>query len=300
MRRTPTLLCEPNVSEGRDPDRIRRLADSLSEAPVDLVHCSADPDHNRMVLAYRGEPDHVVAATVALARAAFEEIDLRLHEGRHPRVGALDVVPFVAEAGDDEAEDLASGACRKFGRAVGALGVPVFFYERSASAPHRRPLPAVRRGGFEGLAEKMERTEWRPDEGPPVPHPSAGAVIAGVRHPLVRFNVNLADPDPSAAITIAAAIRESSGGLPNVRALGLALTRRSLSQVTMNLTDYRVTSLARAYEAVRERAAAAGVEIAGVEVIGPIPQAALAGVGPDIMKALDPTQILQPVEDEIA
>jgi len=292
------LLCEPNVSEGRDTASIDALTEAVRSAGVELVHSSADPDHNRMVLAYRGLPDAVVEATTRLATEAFARIDLTRHEGQHPRIGALDVVPFVAERHEPDRHAAALEACRAFGARVGAGGVPVFYYEDAATAPHRCPLPAVRSGGFEGLADKMASDKWRPDEGPSLPHPAAGAVIAGVRPPLVRFNVNLADPDVETARAIASAIRASSGGLTGVRALGLTLSHRGLTQVTMNLTDYHTTSLARVYEEVATRAFAVGVGIVGTEVIGPIPRAALAGVGADILDDLDPNQILEPAEDE--
>jgi len=285
------LLCEPNISEGRDPTRMDALAAAVSSTPgVQLIHRSADPDHHRMVLAYTGDPAAVVEATKRLAEEAFAWIDLREHDGRHPRVGALDVVPFVALDGLPEEEALA--ACRAFGSWVGLRGVPVFYYERSATSPARRPLPALRAGGFERLAARMRQPGWAPDEGPRVPHPTAGAVIAGVRAPLVRFNVNLDTADPGPAREIARAVRESTGGLPRVRALGFELARRGLTQVSMNLTDYRTTSLTDAYAAVRREAAARGVEIAGVEVIGPVPAPALEGVPADILAVLTTDQVL--------
>ncbi|MDX1395928.1 MAG: glutamate formimidoyltransferase [Gemmatimonadota bacterium] len=291
------LLCEPNISEGRDARRVEAFAEVVARSPgVRLIHRSDDPDHNRMVLAYLGRADDVVEATLRLAAEVFEQIDLRTHEGRHPRIGALDVVPFVPSAVAGEAGTRAAlAACRRVGGAVGELGVPVFYYEDAATAPHRRALPDVRRGGLEGLASRMETPEWRPDEGPTVIHPAAGAVIVGVRRPLIRFNVNLGDADPAVAQAIARAIRESSGGLPGVRALGLALASRGESQVTMNLTDYRRTSLAVLHEAVVSRAAARGVDVVGTEVIGPIPRAALVGVASDILEGLETGQILDHV-----
>lgn len=285
------LLCEPNISEGRDPDRISRLVESVrASSGVELLHASADPDHHRLVLAYRGEPDAVMRATVALAEVAFSEIDLRTHVGVHPRVGALDVVPFVRSSNTSEA--CALEACREFGREIGARGVPVFFYERSATSVERSALPAVRAGQFEGLQEKMKDPAWKPDEGPPTPHPSAGAVITGVREPLVRFNVNLASSDPSTARNIAAIIRASSGGLPHVRALGIPLERRGQSQVTINLTRYRETPLALVVDRVLEEAQRAGVAVVGTEAIGLIPRDALDGIDAEALN-------LEMVEDQI-
>lgn len=288
---TPLLLCEPNVSEGRDLARLDAFAEAVDAAPgVRLIHRSADPDHHRMVLAYLGPPGAVVEATRRLAVEAFRRIDLRVHRGRHPRLGALDVVPFVRLGGLPEEEALE--ACRTFGEWVGARGIPVYYYERSATAPERRALPAVRAGGFEGLAARMEDPRWRPDSGPSEVHPTAGAVITGVRDPLVRFNVDLATPDPDSARAIAREIRESGGGLPSLRALGFELPSRGLTQVSMNLTDFRTTSLVDAYAAVRDRARARGVGIAGVEVIGPVPSEALRGAPADILDVLDEDQVL--------
>ena len=188
---------------------------------IELVHRSADPDHHRMVLAYLGDPGSVVEASIALASEVYDALDLRHHRGEHPRTGALDVVPFVRGPGCSEAAALK--ASRAFGEWSAARGVPVFFYERSAASPLRASLPRIRAGQFEGLEEKLARPEWRPDLGPPAPHPSAGAVVTGVRAPLVRFNVNLHTRNPRPARRIAAAIRASGGGLPHVRALGISL-----------------------------------------------------------------------------
>lgn len=286
------LLCEPNVSEGRDRARMDRFAGAVTGTPgVELLHRSADPDHHRMVLAYRGAPDAVLAATKALAERVFEEIDLASHRGVHPRLGALDVVPFVPLRAGGEVAALET--CRAFGTWVGERGVPVFYYERAATRPERRALPHVRREGFETLAARLLEPAWAPDEGPPEAHPRLGAVITGVRGPLVRFNVNLGYADPTVARAVARAIRESSGGLPSVRALGLALPARGLSQVSMNLTDYRRTTMARAYERVRREAERHGAPVAGTEVIGPVPEDALAGLPDEVRAAIAPDQILR-------
>lgn len=289
---TGRLLCEPNVSEGRDADRVDAFASVVRSTPgIRLIHCSADPDHNRMVLAYVGDPDSVLEASRRLAEEVFARLDLREHLGQHPRLGVLDVVPFVALYGLDP--EIALQRCRRFGAWVGECGVPVYYYEAAATRPERRALPDVRSGGFEGLADRMRDPAWAPDAGPSEPHPTAGAVITGVRGPLVRFNVNLGTPDPAGARAIARAIRASSGGLPALRALGLELPNRGQTQVTMNLTDYARTSLATAYAAVRDGARARGIDVVGVEVIGPLPRAALEGVPPDILEALDAEQILE-------
>jgi len=280
------------VSEGRDAARVAAFADSVGSTDgVRLMHCSADPDHNRMVLAYVGEADAVIEASRRLAAEVFDRIDLREHEGQHPRLGALDVVPFVALDGLDT--EIALRRCRQFGEWVGERGVPVYYYESAATRPERRALPAVRFGGFEHLASRMLDSDWAPDAGPPVPHPTAGAVITGVRGLLVRFNVNLETPDPAGARAIAREIRAASGGIPAVRALGLELARRGQSQVSMNLIDYERTSLATAYAAVCGGARARGLRVVGTEVIGPVPRAALEGVPSDILEGIDSDQILE-------
>lgn len=275
------LLCEPNICEGRDPERIEALTRTVADEGVEVVHASADADHHRMVLAYRGAPDRVVAATTALVSRAAAEIDLRDHRGVHPRIGVVDVIPFVPLEGSSEEEALA--ACRAVGRWVGEAGIPVFYYEAAATAEHRRALPAIRSGQFEGLTEKMQRAEWAPDEGPDEPHPTAGALVVGVRGPLVRFNVNLETEDLEPARRIAARIRESGGGLPRVRALGLSLASRGLTQVSMNLTDFEVTGLAIVYDRIKTEAEALGVSLADAELIGPVPRRALEGVETEAM-----------------
>ena len=287
------LLCEPNVSEGRDAARMNRFAAAVAAtADVELVHRSADPDHHRMVLAYLGDPGGVVEASIALASEVYAALDLGRHRGAHPRIGALDVVPFVRGPGCRETAALE--ASRAFGEWAAARGVPVFFYERSASSPERASLPCIRAGQFEGLTEKLARPEWRPDLGPPTPHPSAGAVVTGVRAPLVRFNVNLDTRDPGPARRIAAAIRASGGGLPHVRALGISLARRGLTQVSVNLTRHAITSLSTVHDRIAAGARAEGVALAGSEFIGPVPADALRGLDPRRLDAdLDPDQILE-------
>lgn len=281
------------MSEGRDPRRVARFRAAVEETGgIEVLHSSFDPDHHRMVLAYRGLPEAVLQASSALAAAVFAEVDLRRHRGEHPRIGALDVVPFVR--GPDCPEVVALRTARSFGEWVAERGIPVFFYERAASSPERASLPLIRSGQFEGLARKLSAPDWRPDLGPPAPHPSLGAVVVGVREPLVRFNVNLDTEDPIPSRRIAAAIRESGGGLAHVRALGIRLRHRRLTQVSMNLTRYAVKGVAEAYERVAERARAEGVALAGCEFIGPVPAEALRGVDLTRLDAdLAPDQVLE-------
>lgn len=273
----PTLLCVPNVSEGRDSDLIAALARVIESVPeVKLFDRSFDPDHHRSVFAFLGEPRAVAAAARALAAAAWERIDMRRHEGAHPRIGAVDVVPFVPvrNVSLEEASDVA----RAFGRWAGEAGVPVYYYEASASRPERRELPNLRRGGYEGLAGRFEDPSWAPDEGPSRVSPRSGALVTGARRPLVAFNVNLRSRDLGLARDIARRVRESSGGLPAVRAIGVALARRGLVQVSMNLTDIERTPLSAALEAVRNAAAGSGVEVEGTELIGAVPLSVMEDV----------------------
>jgi glutamate formiminotransferase len=274
----------PNVSEGRRPDVLAALSAAVRGVPGVLVlDQSADPSHNRSVFTLAGDADAVRCALLDLMEVAVQRIDLRTHDGVHPRIGAVDVVPFIPLAGSTMAECVALS--HAFGRAVAERwNVPVFLYEHSATRPGRRRLEAIRKGSFEGLGEKLRKAEWHPDYGPARPHPSAGAIVVGARMPLVAFNVNLATADVAIARQIAAAIRESSGGLPAVKALGLWLAHRGLAQVSMNLTDYTVTPVQAAFDAVCREASRCGVHVVESELIGLIPEAALNGTTPDALR----------------
>lgn len=272
----PLVECVPNFSEGRDPAVLRTLIAAVTSVPsVRLLHHTMDQDHHRTVLTFAGPPDAVGAAALRAIAAAAASIDLRRHDGVHPRIGATDVVPFVPirDIGMEDCVRLA----RAIGQEVGArLGIPVFLYEEAASDPARRRLEAIRKGGLRGLASRMEQDPaWVPDFGPPRLHETAGAVVIGARPPLIAFNTNLRTNDLSVAKDIARSVRESSGGLPCVKAIGVELASRGMVQVAMNLTDYRVTPLHRAFQAVTTEAEKRGVEVAGSELIGLAPQAAL-------------------------
>lgn len=275
------LECIPNVSEGRRPGVVAEMAAAVSERPgVRLLDHSSDADHDRSVFTLAGEADPLHDALLALFETALAAIDLTRSShgppGVHPRMGAVDVVPFVPLAGSAMADAVA--AARRLGRAVAErFDLPVLLYEAAASAPGRRNLAAVRRGGFEGLAEKLAMAEWAPDFGPARPHPSAGAVAVGARRFLIAFNALLATGDPEVAREVARAVRESSGGLPAVKAIGVPLASRGRVQVSMNLVDYRVTSPAAAMAAVEREAAARGVEVEEGELVGLIPEDALLG-----------------------
>jgi len=281
-----TLLCEPNISEGRNLDHVEQVADEVrAVAGVRLLDYSSDPDHNRSVFTYLGEPEAVLTATQRLAVKAFELIDMAQHHGAHPRQGALDVAPFIPVRGVGSAEAVA--IARRFGRFVGALGIPVYYYEDAATRPERVSLPDIRKGEYEALAEKLTRPEWAPDAGPAIFNPKSGATVTGARFPLVAFNVNLHTTDLTIADRIAKAVRASSGGYRYVRALSLLLVDRGLVQVSMNLVNYTKTPVSRVLETIRSEAARYGVAIAGTELVGPVPLGVLEEVTRFYLQAHD-------------
>lgn len=267
--------CVPNFSEGRNPATIQALVDAVTSTPgVVLLDHSMDMDHHRAVLTFCGTPAAIVEAAFRAIRIATDLIDLRTHVGVHPRIGATDVVPFIPIRGTT-LQDCAQLAKRLGGRVGRELEIPVFLYEGAAAHPDHAPLEAVRRGGLKGLAFRMgSDSDWTPDFGPPRLHQSAGAIAIGARPPLIAYNVNLRSTDVDAARSIARNIRHSSGGLPHLKAIGVELASRGLVQVAMNLTDYQVTPIHTALQAVETEAAKHGIEVAGSELIGLVPQAA--------------------------
>ena len=273
----PVLECVPNISEGRDLAAVARIADAVARVPgVRVLDRHSDAVHHRSVLTLVGAAAPLRAAVLALFEATLTEVDVSAHHGAHPRIGAVDVVPFVPLTGATMADAVA--AARTTAAEVAArFGVPVFLYEAAATRAERRALQDLRRGQFEGLAAKLRRPEWQPDFGPAVPHPRLGAVAIGARGLLVAYNINLATTRLDVATRIAAVVRESSGGLPCVKAMGLALPDRGLVQVSMNLTDIDRTSIADVFEAVSREAARAGVEVLESEVVGLVPARALLG-----------------------
>jgi glutamate formiminotransferase len=273
----PALECVPNLSEGRRPEVVARLAAAASAPGVQLLDVASDPDHNRSVLTLAGEPEPLIAGLLALYETALAAIDLRRHEGVHPRLGAVDVVPFVPLG--DTPMAVAVDAARRLAPEVGRrFGLPVYLYEEAAARPGRRSLAAIRRGGFEGLAARLADPQWAPDHGPARPHPSAGATVIGARFFLIACNAILDTADAAVARAVAGAVRESGGGLPAVRALGFYLPSRGCAQVSMNLTDFRRTSLARMLGRVREEAAARGARVVASEIVGLLPQQAALDV----------------------
>ena len=269
----------PNISEGRRPDVVRAIADAAAAGPgVALLDCSSDASHHRSVVTLAGAADPLREAILRLCVAAIARIDLRAHRGAHPRIGAVDVVPFVPLDGMpitaciDLARDTAAALAARF-------DLPVYLYAEAAARPGRARLDLIRRGGFEGLAAKLRSPAWAPDHGPTRPHPTAGATAVGARGPLIAFNVNLASNDLVAARAIAGAVRERDGGLPAVKALGIRLADREGApvQVSMNLTDYRRTGIAAAVARVTAEAAALGIGVAATELVGLVPAEARVG-----------------------
>ena len=280
--RAPLAYAVPNVSEGRDAATVRALVDACRVPRVRVLDVHSDPDHHRSVITLAGEPLALQDALVALAGESIDRIDLRRHHGVHPRVGALDVAPIVAL--DDEdiplASEIARGLCERLGA---ELNVPVFRYGAIASNPDRAAPRDFRGGGVEELAHAIEEGTIVPDAGPHRLHPTAGAVLVGVRPPLIALNVWLPDGTLTDARAIAARVRESGGGLPGLRAMGLYLPEASMAQVSMNLEDHRATPPALAIAAVRIEAERLGVEAGAAELVGLVPRAAMLGPSPSAL-----------------
>lgn len=269
------MECVPNFSEGRDLDKIEKIVSSFrAKEGVKLLDYSNDTDHNRCVVTVVGEPEALKAAVIEAVGKAVELIDLNKHEGQHPRMGAVDVIPFIPIKGCTM--DDAIALSKEVGAKVAELyNLPVFLYEKSASAPYRENLAAVRKGEFEGMAEKIKQPEWHPDFGPAERHATAGTVAVGARMPLVAFNINLNTPSLDIAHSIAKRIRFIGGGLRFCKAMGVDLTERGITQVSINMTDYSKTALYQAFEMVKYEARRYGVSIVGSEIIGLVPMAAL-------------------------
>jgi len=264
----------PNVSEGRSKAAVDDIAEAFALGEgVRLLDRHSDASHNRSVLTAVAEPDSVVEASARLVERAIARIDLRRHRGVHPRIGAVDLLPLVPLGGFSR--ERAKAIAISVGREIAeSFGLPVFLYADSALRPENRELPRLRRGGFEALEARMAASELVPDYGPYRPHATAGAVIVGVRSLLIAYNVELRTPDRAVAQAIARRIRASSGGLPHLKALGFELSDPPRAQVSMNLTDFRGTSLKAAFDAVEEEAARLGVEVARSEIVGLIPEEA--------------------------
>lgn len=269
------IECVPNVSEGRDEATLDYIAGAVcARDGVALLDVDRDADHHRAVITFAGAPEPVAEAAYELARRAVERIDLTAHRGEHPRMGALDVLPFVPLKGAS-IDDCVSLAQRVGERIATELSVPVYLYEAAATRPERANLAVIRKGQFEGFAEKIQQPDWAPDCGERRVHPTAGVTAVGARPPLIAFNVDLGTDELEVAKRIAQAVRHSSGGLRHVKALGFALEARGIVQVSMNMTDFSATPLCRALELIRREAAGHGVSILNSEIVGLVPQAAL-------------------------
>ena len=269
------MECVPNFSEGRDLQKIDKIvAPFRGKQGVQLLEYSNDEDHNRLVVTVVGEPEPLRDAVLEAIGVAVELIDLNHHQGQHPRMGAVDVVPFIPIRNVTMEEAVALS--KEVGKEVAKrYNLPVFLYEKSASAPHRENLAAVRKGEFEGMAEKIKQPEWHPDFGLAERHPTAGTVAIGARMPLVAYNINLNTPSLEIAHDIAKKIRFIGGGLRYCKAMGVELKDRGITQVSINMTDYTRTALYRAFELVRVEARRYGVSIVGSEIIGLVPMEAL-------------------------
>ena len=269
------IECVPNISEGRRAEIVAAIAAAVRRVPgARLLDFSSDASHNRSVITMAGDAGPLKAALLALFDAAVGLIDLRTHTGEHPRMGAVDVVPFVPIEGatmDDcvaLAKDTAQSVAERF-------AMPVYLYEEASINPLRKNLEDIRRGEFEGLAAKMATDGWVPDYGPPTPHPTAGATVIGARMPLIAYNINLSTDRIDVAKKIAAAVRFSSGGFRYVKAMGVTLADRGIVQVSMNLTNYEKTPILRVFEAVKREAEKYGVNVLESEIVGLVPAAAL-------------------------
>jgi len=271
----PTIECVPNISEGRRSDVINGLADTLRAVPgLRVLDVQSDAAHNRSVFTLAGSAAAMAAGIPKLFEGAIAAIDLRTHKGEHPRLGAVDVVPFIP------IEGVTMAGCVALAKAIAAdvaerFSLPVYLYEDAATNPSRKNLEDIRRGEFEGLAAKMAQPAWAPDFGPAAPHPTAGASVIGARMPLIAYNINLATDRLDVAKKIAAAIRMSSGGLRFVKAMGIPLADRGIVQVSMNLTNYEKTPMHRVFDLVKREAARYGVQVLESEIVGLVPSAAL-------------------------
>jgi len=285
----------PNISEGRRPEVVKEAVSALEGAPgVRVLDVQSDKDHNRSVLTLVGDERGLEEAILRLFEVAVARLDLRTHQGEHPRLGVVDVVPFIPIESASIADCVA--LARRVGAAVAErFGVPVFLYEEAATALHRRNLEDVRRGQFEGLAAKMKDPQWASDFGPRAPHPSAGATVIGARMPLIAYNVNLGTADVEVAKRIAKAIRHSSGGYRFVKAMGLLLEERKVAQVSINMTDFKKTPLHRVFETVRAEAERYGVSVVGSEIVGLVPAEALLDAADHFLRleGFSPSQVLE-------
>jgi len=289
------IECVPNFSEGRRKEVIEAIIDEARKFNVKILDYSPDADHNRTDVTFIGEPEEVKKAALAMSMKAVELIDMNKHKGEHPRMGAMDVVPFIPLMGAtmEECVELAKQFASEFSEKA---GVPCYLYEEAATRPDRKNLANVRRGEFEGLKEEMGKNDdKKPDFGPNHIHPTAGATAVGARFFLIAFNVNLATDDISIAKNIAKAVRHSSGGYRYVKAMGFEIKERGIVQVSMNMVNYRGTPLFRVFETIKREAERYGVSIVGSEIVGLIPMEALIDVADFYLQLenFDENQVLE-------
>ena len=288
----------PNFSEGRDQEKIDAIVKPFKEIEdVKLLDASADKDHNRLVVTAIGTPEAVEKAIYDSTKIAIAEIDMEKHEGEHPRMGAVDVIPFtpVKNIEMEEAKELADRVAKKLSD---DFNLPIFMYEESASNEKRRNLAKIRKGQYEGMKEKIKEPEWQPDYGPAEIHSSAGVTAVGARMPLVAFNINLDTNNKEIADKIARKIRHSGGGLRYCKAIGIDLKDKGIAQVSMNMTNYKGTSLYQVMEMVKFEAERFGVNIIGSELIGLLPSEALFDVAEYYLK-LDDFDLNQVIENRL-
>ena len=271
-------MAEVNISEGKDLDLVEQVKAALLDGEaVDVMDIKSNANHNRTVFTYKGSPEAVLDGTKRLAAKAIELIDMTKHTGSHPRIGAVDVVPFIPVK--DVSIDEALVIARAFGKYLGdELGVPVYYYEDAATCEERKNLVRIRKGEYEALCERMKDPAWVPDEGPKDFNAKSGATVTGVRFPLVAFNVNLKTADIAIAKQIVKAVRGAAGGYQNVRAIALPLEERGIVQVSMNLTNYEKTPIHRVFETIKSEASQYGILVEDCELVGPVPVYALEEV----------------------
>ncbi len=268
------LMAEVNISEGTDLDKVNLIKEELmKEGDLELLDLNSDKDHNRSVFTYKGEPQAVLEGTKRLSKKAIELIDMTIQKGSHPRMGAIDVVPFipVKDVTLEEAVEIS----KEYGKYLGSLGVPVYFYEDSATRDDRKSLVKIRKGQYEALPEKFQDEAWTPDEGPFQFNPKSGATVTGARFPLIAFNINLATENLEIGKKIVKAVRGATGGFQHVRAIALEIPERKMVQVSMNLTNYEKTPIHRVYEVIKMEAERYNIGIADTELVGPVPVYAL-------------------------
>ncbi len=287
-----SLLAEVNVSEGTDLWKVEKIREALmEEGDLSLVDLNSDRDHNRSVFTYKGEPRAVLEGTKRLAKKAIELIDMTVHQGSHPRMGAVDVVPFIPDR--DVTTEEAVEIAREFGEYLGSLGVPVYYYEDAATCEERKSLVKIRKGQYEALEEKMKDEKFRPDAGPLQFNPKSGATVTGTRFALIAFNINIDTEDIEIGKKIVKAIRGSSGGYTSVRAIALEIPEKKQVQVSMNLINYEKSPIHRVYETIKSELSRYNVNIVSSELVGPVPLKAIEEIMKFYIKLNDDFSINQ-------